>query len=110
MPRSAATAPRPDWASQHENEPGKPRAFYSSRLYQNSRGATPIFNEQSLADAARSDHRTRVGAWWLPRVVDSEVGLTLINPPSEHLMTPERPAVIPPQATHHVVTLRRKTT
>ena len=31
--------------------------------------------------------------------------LVFVDPPSEQLVTPDRPAIIPPQATHHVVPL-----
>lgn len=68
-------------------------------------GATPIFDEKSLPDALRGDHRTKEGTWGLLRVLEGEVKLIFLDPPSEHLVTPGNPATIPPQATHHVVPL-----
>lgn len=68
-------------------------------------GASPIFDEQSLPDALRNDHRTKPGTWGLLRVLDGEVRLIFVDPPSEHLVTPDKPAIIAPQATHHVVPL-----
>jgi hypothetical protein len=41
----------------------------------------------------------------LLRVLDGEVRLIFADPPSEQPVTPDRPAIIPPQATHHVVPL-----
>ena len=72
-------------------------------------GASPIFDEQSLPDALRNDHRTKAGTWGLLRVLDGEVRLIFVDPPSQHLVTPDKPAIIPPQATHHVVLLGRMT-
>lgn len=68
---------------------------------------SPIFDEQSLPDALRNDHRTKDGTWGLLRVLDGKVRLIFVDPPSEHLVTPSNPAIIPPQATHYVVPLGR---
>lgn len=64
-----------------------------------------VFDETSLPDALRNDHRTKAGSWGLLRVLEGEVRLVFIDPPSEHHVTPGHPAVIPPQAIHHVVPL-----
>jgi tellurite resistance-related uncharacterized protein len=70
---------------------------------------SPIFDEHSLPAALRKDHRTKVGAWGLLRVLEGEVRLIFLDPPSESRVTPDNPAIIPPQATHHVVPLGRMT-
>jgi tellurite resistance-related uncharacterized protein len=67
--------------------------------------ASPIFDERSLPEALRNDHRTKAGTWGLLRVIDGEVRLIFDNPASEHRVKPGSPAIIPPQATHHVVPL-----
>ena len=67
--------------------------------------SSPQFDEQTLPDALRGDHRTKPGTWGLLRVLAGEVHLIFTDPPSEHLVTPDRPAIIPPQATHRVVPL-----
>jgi tellurite resistance-related uncharacterized protein len=64
-----------------------------------------IFDEQSLPDALRNDHRTKEGTWGLLRVLAGEVRLIFVDPPSESRVTPDNPAIIPPQAAHHVVPL-----
>lgn len=66
---------------------------------------TPVFDERTLPDALRGDHRTKPGTWGLLRVLEGEVRLIFIDPPSEHHVTPTTPAVIPPAETHHVVTM-----
>lgn len=66
-------------------------------------GASAVFDEQTLPDALRNDHRTKPGTWGLLRVLEGEVRLIFLDPPSEHRVTPTSPAIIPPAATHHVV-------
>ncbi|MBP6435662.1 MAG: DUF1971 domain-containing protein [Sphingorhabdus sp.] len=65
--------------------------------------SSPIFDEQTLPDALRNDHRTKVGTWGLLRVLEGEVRLIFTEPHTEHLVTSDTPAIIPPQATHYVV-------
>ena len=71
--------------------------------------SSPVFDEQTLPDALRNDHRTKPGTWGLLRVMDGAVQLIFLDPPSEHRVTPDNPAIIPPAATHHVVPLGRMT-
>jgi tellurite resistance-related uncharacterized protein len=71
--------------------------------------SSPIFDEQSLPDALRNDHRTKDGTWGVLRVLAGEVRLVFIDPPSQVLVTPETPALIPPQATHFVELLGKMT-
>ena len=40
-------------------------------------------------------------------MLEGKVRLIFNDPPGEHLVTPANPAIIPPQATHHVVPLGR---
>lgn len=68
-------------------------------------GASPVFDEQTLPDALRNNHRTKPGTWGLLRVLTGEVRLIFADPPSENLVTPASPAIIPPLAMHHVVPL-----
>lgn len=71
--------------------------------------SSPVFDDVTLPDALRNDHRTKPGTWGLLRVIEGEVRLIFIDPPSDHHVTPSNPAIIPPQATHHVVPLGRMT-
>ena len=65
-------------------------------------GASPIFDEQSLPDSLRSEHSTKDGTWGLLRVLEGEVELIFLDPPSQRLVTVDDPAPIPPQARHFV--------
>ena len=71
--------------------------------------ASPVFDEISLPVSLRADHRTKAGTWGLLRVFAGEVRLVFADPPSERRVNPDNPAIIPPQATHHVVPLGRMT-
>lgn len=65
--------------------------------------ASPIFDDQTLPDALRNDHRTKAGTWGLLRVLEGEVRLIFNEPHAEQRVTSDTPAIIPPQATHYVV-------
>ena len=67
--------------------------------------SSAVFDEQTLPDALRNDHRTKQGTWGLLRVLEGEVRLLFVDPPSELRVTPATPALIAPQATHRVVPL-----
>jgi tellurite resistance-related uncharacterized protein len=71
--------------------------------------SSPVFDEQSLPDKLRNDHRTKDGTWGLLRVLEGEVRLIFTDPHREVLVTPDTPAPIAPLATHYVVPLGRMT-
>ena len=62
---------------------------------------TPVWDEKSLPAAIRNEHSTKAGVWGLLRVIEGEVRLKFANG-TERRVTPERPALIPPQDVHHV--------
>ena len=63
---------------------------------------TPIFDQDTLPEAIRTEHRTKAGTWGLLRVLEGAVTLVFIEPPNEVSVTPDQPAPIPPEATHFV--------
>ena len=65
-------------------------------------GSSPIFDEKSLPDSLRNEHRTKDGTWGLVRVLEGEVTLVFLDPPSEHFVTVDDPAPIPPQSPHFI--------
>ncbi len=66
-------------------------------------GSSPLFDELSLPDSLRKEHRTKTGTWGLLRVLEGEVMLVFLDPPSKRVVTVDDPAPIPPQAAHYVV-------
>ena len=65
-------------------------------------GSSPVFDERSLPHSLRNKHRTKDGTWGLLRVLEGEVKLVFLDPPSERLVTVDDPAPIPPQLPHFV--------
>ena len=65
-------------------------------------GSSPVFDENSLPDALRGEHRTKAGTWGLLRVLEGEVRLVFKGAPAPLLVTVDHPAMIPPEAPHHV--------
>lgn len=63
---------------------------------------SPVFDEHSLPDALRKEHRTKHGTWGLLRVLEGEVELVFLDPPRDQRVTPSDPAPIPPQSPHYV--------
>lgn len=66
---------------------------------------TPEFDELSLPAAIRNAHSTKAGVWGLLRVLEGEVDLIFHDPHGVVRATPTCPAVITPEAVHHVETL-----
>lgn len=64
--------------------------------------STPIFDELTLPKALREDHRTKPGTWGIIRVLRGSLKLTVVDPPTQILVTPDAPALILPQQTHFV--------
>ena len=65
-------------------------------------GASPIFDECSLPDSLRNRHSTKDGTWGLLRMIEGEVELVFLDPPSCRTVTVDNPAPIPPQSLHFV--------
>ena len=70
----------------------------SVKLY----GSSPIFTETTPPDALRNEHRTKAGTWGLLRVLEGEVRLHFTGAPNPLRVTVNNPAMIPPDAPHHV--------
>lgn len=63
---------------------------------------TPIFDETTLPQALRNEHRTKAGTWGLLRILEGSVTLIFAEPRREIVVTRGQPALIPPQDTHFV--------
>ena len=67
--------------------------------------STPIFDEASLPEALRAEHRTKEDVWGVIRVLEGELVLTYLDPPSEMRLKPGLPGLIKPQQPHFVTPL-----
>lgn len=64
--------------------------------------STPVFDQDTLPAALRARHDTKAGVWGLVRVLEGEVILTYLDPPSEVRLTPDNPGIIAPRQPHFV--------
>jgi tellurite resistance-related uncharacterized protein len=64
--------------------------------------STQVFDETTLPKALREEHRTKAGTWGLIQVIEGQVRLTYIDPPSDRVLTPGNPGVVNPQQSHFV--------
>jgi tellurite resistance-related uncharacterized protein len=64
--------------------------------------ATPVFDQDTLPEAIRSAHNTKVGVWGLLHVYEGGVRPVFPEPSHEVRVTPDNPAQIDPEAVHHV--------
>src|SRR3546814_13254437 len=67
--------------------------------------STPVFDQDTLPAALRARHDTKAGVWGLIRVIEGELKLTYLDPPSEVVLTPGNPGLILPQQPHYVTPL-----
>jgi tellurite resistance-related uncharacterized protein len=76
-----------------DGKPQAPPAPYST---------TPVFDESSLPAALRNKHCTKAGAWGVIRVLEGELRLVILDPPSESILTPDLPGRLLPEQVHFV--------
>ena len=62
--------------------------------------STPVFDQDTLPAALRTRHNTKAGVWGVIRVLEGELKLTYLIPPSEVLLTPAPPR--PDRAVHTI--------
>lgn len=65
---------------------------------------TAIWDEASLPTAIRGSHNTKPGVWGVLRVIEGAVRLVFENGAAPILVTPDAPALIPPEEKHCVET------
>lgn len=64
--------------------------------------STPVFDQETLPAALRARHDTKAGVWGLLRVIEGQVTLTYLDPPSDLIVSPGNPGLILPQQPHFV--------
>ena len=61
-----------------------------------------MFDEATLPDALRREHRTKAGTWGVIRVIEGALRLHLADGSDEQVLTPDRPGVVLPGQLHRV--------
>ena len=64
--------------------------------------STPVFDETTLPSALRARHDTKAGVWGVIKVIEGELRLTLLDPPSERMLSPGNPGMVLPGQPHFV--------
>lgn len=64
--------------------------------------STPVFDETTLPAALRARHDTKAGVWGVIEVIEGELRLTLLDPPSERMLGPGNPGLVLPEQPHFV--------
>jgi tellurite resistance-related uncharacterized protein len=64
--------------------------------------STPVFDEETLPAALRREHRTKPGVWGVVRVLEGEVRLSFVDPPSALILSPGTPGLLLPDQPHFV--------
>lgn len=68
---------------------------------------TQVFDEVNLPASLRREHRTKTGTWGVIRVLEGRLRYQLLDPNSEVILDPGRPALIVPEQPHRVEPLDR---
>lgn len=68
---------------------------------------TPVFDEATLPDALKREHRTKDGVWGVIRVLEGELKFVLAEDGAETILTPDLPGLVQPQQTHRVEPLSK---
>ncbi len=63
---------------------------------------TAIFDEVTLPEALRRDHRTKRGVWGIIRVIEGRLRLEFDDGAPGRLLSPEAPGLIRPEQVHRV--------
>ena len=64
--------------------------------------STPIFDQDTLPAALRRRHDTKEGVWGVIGCLRAELRLTILNPASEDVLTPDKPGLVRPRQLHFV--------
>ena len=67
--------------------------------------STPVFDQNTLPQALRARHDTKAGVWGRIRIIEGEVRITYLDPPSERVLTPDNPGLVRPGQPHFVTPL-----
>ena len=69
--------------------------------------STAVFDETTLPDALRREHRTKAGVWGVIRVLEGSLRLELGDGGEARILTSDRPGVVMPEQVHRVEPMGR---
>lgn len=63
---------------------------------------SPVFEQDTIPDALRRNHRTKTGVWAVIHVLAGRLRYRIENPVSEQVLTPQNPGLVRPEEEHAV--------
>ena len=63
---------------------------------------TPVFDQDSLPQALRREHRTKAGVWGVIRMLEGRLRLEYRDGTGERILSPEAPGLLLPGQAHLV--------
>ncbi|RYZ14793.1 MAG: DUF1971 domain-containing protein [Alphaproteobacteria bacterium] len=64
--------------------------------------STPVFDEHTLPQALRRDHRTKPGVWGVIRILSGRLKLVITETGETRLLDPGAPGLLLPEQLHFV--------
>lgn len=64
--------------------------------------SSPVFDENTLPQALRRDHRTKEGVWGVIRVLSGQLKFVITETGEIRILDPERPGLVLPNQLHYV--------
>ena len=63
---------------------------------------TPVFDQDTIPKGLLQRHSTRAGVWGVISVLEGRLRFRLLDPPSETVLEPGRPAIVAPEQPHQI--------
>ena len=63
---------------------------------------TPVFDQDTLPQALRREHRTKAGVWGVIRMLEGRLRLEYRDGTGERILSPEAPGLLLPEQAHLV--------
>ena len=64
--------------------------------------STPVFDEVTLPQGLRGEHRTKPGVWGVIRVLEGRLRYVVLSPPAETVLDPSHSGLVLPDQPHFV--------
>jgi len=69
--------------------------------------SSPIFDEETLPQTLRRDHRTKQGVWGVIRVLSGQLKFVITATGEARMLDPETPGLVLPNELHYVEVVGR---
>lgn len=66
---------------------------------------TPVFDQDTLPEGLRREHRTKPGVWGVIEVLEGRLLYEILAPPSARIIDPDSPGRVQPDQPHRITPL-----